>query len=105
MQDIGFDVSAGGPEKAWLRGHRQVPVDETTKHVVAIGVLEQWESGGDHTGRHLEIDASMRALAVVIADELPMSSLKMAIVEDEGPIQAFSPDRLHPTLRVGIGPG
>ena len=42
---------------------------------------------------------------VVVADVLPKDSLKMAMAEDEDPIQAFSPDRPHPTLRVGIGPG
>ena len=52
----------------------------------------------------MEIDTSMRALPVVVPYVLPKDSLEMAMAKDKDPIEAFSPNRPHPTFSVGIGP-
>jgi hypothetical protein len=37
-------------------------VDEAANYVVTIDAMVRRGSGGDHTGRHFELDTSMRAL-------------------------------------------
>src|ERR1700688_1203557 len=60
-------VPANPPTSVWLRGHRVVLVDETAQHVVTTDT-ERSGSGGDPAAghRHFKIDASVRALLVVV---------------------------------------
>jgi hypothetical protein len=46
----------------------------------------------------------MRAPPIVVLHVLPKNSLEMTMAEDEDPVEAFSPNRPHPTFSEGIGP-
>ena len=88
----------------WLRSHRVVLVDEASEHVVTMD-SERRGSGGISTRWYLEMDATMRALLVVMRDVLPKHSLEMSTTEDEDLVEAFCPNSPHPTFHVGISPG
>ncbi len=45
----------------------------------------------------------MRAPPIVVLHVLPKYSLEMTMAEDEDPVEAFSPNRPHPTFGEGIG--
>ena len=51
--------------------------------------------------RDLKVDASMRALSVVVADVLAKDPFEMTMAKNEAPVEAFGPDGSHPALRVG----
>jgi hypothetical protein len=78
-------------------------VDEAAEHVVTIDVMKRRGSGGDRAGGNFEIDATMWALSVVVADVLPKDTLKVAATENKHPVEAFVSHRPHPAFRVGIG--
>jgi hypothetical protein len=60
-------------------------------------------SGTDPTGGHLEIDATVRALSLVVAASLAKDLFEAATAKNEHPAEAFSPNDPHPVLCVGIG--
>ena len=91
-------------EASWLSSDRVVLVDEAAKHIVTIDVMAKWGSRASPTRRHLEVDASVRSLAVVMAHVLSKHSLEVAMAKDEHPVETFGPDGFHPAFRVGIGP-
>ena len=45
----------------------------------------------------------MRVPPIVVLHVLPKNSLEMTMAEDEDPVEAFSPNRPHPTFSEGIG--
>jgi hypothetical protein len=45
----------------------------------------------------------MRAPPIVVLHVLPKNSFEMTMAEDEDPVEAFSPNRPHPTFSEGIG--
>ena len=61
-------------------------MDEAAEHVVTIDVMKRRGSGGDRAGGNFEIDATMWALSVVVADVLPKDTLKVAATENKHPV-------------------
>ena len=78
-------------------------MNETAEYIVTTDVIDHRRSRSDRTGGCRESDASVRTLAVVMADVLSKHSLEVAMAKDEHPVEAFASDGSHPTLRVGIG--
>jgi hypothetical protein len=89
----------------WLRGHRVVFVNEPAKDVVTMHDLQR---GGDVQAfarhRYLKIDASVRALLVVMVDVLRKDPFEMAMAQNEQPIEAFGANRPYPAFRESVGP-
>ncbi len=86
-----------------LCSRRVVLVDEATEHVMAPDV-ERGVGAVRLTGRHLQVEAPVWTLAVVMVDVLPKYSFEVAPAQHEEVIQAFGSDGSHPALGVGVGP-
>jgi hypothetical protein len=56
------------------------------------------------SGRHAEVDSSVRSLSVVLPDVAAEDSFEVALAENEQPVETFGSNRPHPTLRVRVGP-
>jgi hypothetical protein len=87
-----------------LRGHRLVLVDEVTEHVVTMDIQGRGSDGRAVRDRHVEVDASVRALFVVVPDVAAKDSFEVTLAHHEQPVETFCPHRSHPTLRVSVGP-
>jgi hypothetical protein len=92
-------------KRVCLHRHRVVLVNEAAEHVVATDSVSPG-SGADLVvgDRHVELDASMRALPVGKADIFTKNSFEVALAKDGQPIEAFGADRPCPALRVGVRP-
>jgi hypothetical protein len=53
---------------------------------------------------NLEVDPAVRALVVVVADELPEHPVEMAFPSDEHPVEALGPGRADKALRERVRP-
>ena len=80
----------------WLRGYRVVLVDEVAEQIVTFDV-ESRGSTGNRAGRcgNAEVDASVWALSVAMADVLPKSTVEVTAAENEQPVAAFGTHRPH----------
>jgi hypothetical protein len=79
-----------------------VLVDEVAQHVVTVDVVRQG-SESDPTGGHFEIDATVRALSVVVAAIPATDSFEVASAKNGHQVEAFRPHGPHLALCVGIG--
>ncbi len=79
-------------------------MDKATEHIVTIDMMGRRGSRDSLARWYHEIDASVRSLAVVVADILSKDLLEVAAAKNEHPVEAFCPDGSHPALGAGIGP-
>lgn len=103
-------ISADGERRnslrlVWLCSHQVVFVDEPAKNVVTVDVPQRGSDGEAFARhRHLKIDASVRALLVVMADVFSKDSVEVAAANDEQPVQAFGANCPYPAFRESVGP-
>ena len=77
-------------------------MDEPAKHVAPTH-REPWRLvWGGPTGRHVEAEAAMRALLVVVAEVLAEDRFKLAPPEHQGPVEALRAYGPHETFSVGV---
>jgi hypothetical protein len=93
-----------GLREAGLRGG-VVLVDEPTQHVATANVAERRGSRGHCADRcgHLEPDAAVRPMLVVMPDVIAKDCFEMVTAENERPVEAlfsYGPDE---ALRIGVG--
>lgn len=73
------------------------PLDASSRLGAASGV---WLGDGD-----VEVEAAVRAGAVVVPEVVGQDSLKVATVPDQDPVQALGPQGAYPSFGVGVRPG
>ena len=100
-------MSGGGTrsEKSPLVRDRVVLVNETTEHVATTDAKRWGIAGGPVAGqRHTEVESSVRAVLVVVADVLAKDHLQMTSADHEHPVKAFGSNRPDPAFCERIGP-
>jgi len=84
---------------------RRVVFNEPAKNVLTMDALQRGSGDDLFAGHgHAEIDTSVRALSVVVADILTKYSFEVTVAQNDEPVEAFGADRPHPSFRESVGP-
>ena len=87
-------------------GGEPVLVQQPAETVNSLDDVPTFEPVQGQVGdRRFEVDAAVRALAVVVGDELPQHALGMAFTADEHPVQALGPGCPHKSFGERVRPG
>jgi hypothetical protein len=79
---------------------------KTSKEIASVDSGRLIHAGERQSGgwfRRLQPERPVRAVGIVVLDVDPQDLLEVAAIEDEQPVQALSPYRANPALRIGIG--
>ena len=84
-------------------GGDAVLVDKPAEAVRSLYAANTFEAVLGHVwDRHFEVDAAVRALAVVVGHELTENAVEVALAPDEQPVQALSSCCAHKSFRERV---